>query len=801
MALPVEPRPAGSGRMLGRVVRRKEDPRLITGTGTYVDDLRLPGTLHMAVVRSPHAHARITGIDADRARRLPGVRAVITGADIKDLCNPIPVGWSLNGLKVPEKYPLAIDRVRHVGEAVAAVVADSAAAAVDAAEAVEVTYQPLPAVIDPEAAMAEGAAQIWDDVPNNVAARFPLSGGDIDAAFRQADRVVKLRAVNQRLVPVPIEPRGVLARAHPLTGELTLWSSTQVPHLLHALVPGVLNLSETRVRIVAPNVGGGFGCKLNLYAEEMLAGALSLKLGRPVKWIERRSEHFAATVHGRDQVADLEAAVTRDGRILGVRARIIADIGAYHQLLTPAIPTFTAFMMTGVYAVPALDVEVIEVFTNKMPTDAYRGAGRPEAAYFVERLVDCVARDLGLDPVEVRRRNFVQPDQFPYTTASGLNYDSGNYPGTLDRLLAKIDYDGFRREQQQAREQGRLLGIGFSTYVEICGLAPSRIWGALGAGVGGWESATVRISAAGRVTVVTGTSPHGQGHETSWAQIVADALGVDYDDVEVLHGDTAVAPHGLDTYGSRSAAVGGTAVHLSAVKVREKARRIAAHLLEASVADVEFEVGGDGKGRFYVKGAPQRHVTLAEVASNAFTGHNLPDDIEPGLDATTFYDPTNFTYPFGAHACIVEVDPDDGRVQILRYVAVDDCGHVINPQLVEGQVHGGLAQGIAQALYEGAVYDEQGQLLTASLGDYAVPTAASLPSFETDRTVTPSPTNPLGVKGVGEAGTIASPPCVVNAVVDALAHLGVRHIDMPLRPARVWAAIQEAMRSEGGQPA
>lgn len=801
MALPIEPRPAGPGRVVGRVVRRKEDPRLITGTGTYVDDLRLPGMLHMAVVRSPHAHARITGIDTSRARSMPGVHAVITGAEIKDLCSPMPVGWSLDGLQVPEKYPLAIDRVRHVGEAVAVVVAASPAAAADAADAVDVTYDPLPAVTDPEAAMEDDAPRVWDDVPGNIAARFPLSGGDIDAAFREADRVVKLRAVNQRLVPVPIEPRGVVARAHPVTGELTLWSATQIPHILHALVPGILGIPETKVRIVAPDVGGGFGCKLNLYAEELLAGALSLKLGRPIKWIERRSEHFAATIHGRDQINEAEAAVTNDGRILGIRARVIADIGAYHQLLTPAIPTFTPFMMTGVYAIPALDVEVIEVFTNKTPTDAYRGAGRPEATYLLERLVDCVARELGLDPVEVRRKNFVQPDQFPYTTASGLSYDSGNYPAAMDRLLEKIDYAAFRREQEEARAQGRLLGIGFSTYVEICGLAPSRIWGALGAGIGGWESATVRVSPAGRVTVVTGTSPHGQGHETSWAQIVADALGVDYDDVEVLHGDTDVAPFGLDTYGSRSAAVGGTAVHMSAIKVREKARRIAAHVLEAAVDDVEFEIAGDGKGRFYVKGAPQRHVTLAEVAGHAFTAHNLPDDLEPGLDETTFFDPTNFTYPFGAHACIVEVDPEDGRVKILRYVSVDDCGNVINPQLVEGQVHGGLAQGIAQALYEGAVYDEQGQLLTASLNDYAVPTAADLPSFETDRTVTPSPTNPLGVKGVGEAGTIGSPPAVVNAVVDALAHLGIRHLEMPLRPARVWAAIQAAMRSEGGRPA
>ncbi|MFO7246109.1 MAG: molybdopterin cofactor-binding domain-containing protein [Thermaerobacter sp.] len=800
MALPIEPRPAQPGRVLGRVVRRKEDPRLITGTGSYVDDLRLPGMLHMAVVRSPHAHARITGIDTGRARSMPGVRAVITGEEVKDLCGPMPVGWSLQGLKAPVKYPLALDRVRHVGEAVAVVVAESPAAAADGAEAVQVGYEPLPAVTDPEAAMQDGSPLVWDDVPNNIAARFPLSGGDIEDAFRKADRVVKLRLVNQRLVPVPMEPRGVVAQAHPISGELTLWSSTQIPHILHALLPGLLNVPETRVRIVAPDVGGGFGCKLNLYAEEILAGALSLKLGRPVKWIERRSEHFMATIHGRDQINHVEAAVSGDGRILGIRARIIADIGAYHQLLTPAIPTFTPFMMSGVYAIPALDVEVIEVFTNKTPTDAYRGAGRPEATYLLERLVDTVARELGLDPVEVRRRNFIKADQFPYNTVSGLTYDSGDYEGALNKLLEKIDYEGFRRQQQEARQQGRLLGIGFSTYVEICGLAPSRIWGALGAGIGGWESATVRISPAGRVTVVTGTSPHGQGHQTSWSQIVAETLGVNYEDVEVLHGDTAVAPHGLDTYGSRSAAVGGTAVYMASVKLREKARRIAAHVLEASVDDVEFQVV-DGQGRFHVKGAPQRHVTLAQVAAAAFTAHNLPDDVEPGMEATVFYDPTNFTYPFGAHACIVEVDPEDGRVKILRYVAVDDCGNVINPQLVEGQVHGGLAQGIAQALYEGVVYDEQGQLLTASLTDYAVPTAADLPSFETDRTVTPSPTNPLGVKGVGEAGTIGSTPCVVNAVIDALAHLGVRHIDMPLRPSRVWAAIQQAKASGGGQPA
>lgn len=783
------------GRVFGRAVRRREDPRLITGTATYVDDIRLPNSLHVRLVRSPHAHARIKSIDTSQAAQVDGVVAVFTGDDLKDEYAPVPVGWSLPDLKVPAKYPLAVGKVCYQGEAVAAVVAETAAAARDAADLVRVEYEPMPAVVDPVSATADGAPVIWPEAPNNIAYRTESSGGDPDGALASAPHRLKTTIVQQRVIPLALEPRGVAAEYHPVTGELTVWTSTQIPHLVHVLLPAVLGMPETKVRIIAPEVGGGFGSKLNFYPEEILIPALARKLGRPVHWTEDRSENFVSTIHGRGQIQEVEVGFNDDGTITVLKLRIYADLGAYHQLLTPAIPTFTPVMMTGVYNIPNVAAEVIGVFTNKVPTDAYRGAGRPEATHMIERVMDLVARELDMDPLEVRRRNFIPADAFPFNTATGVTYDSGNYQGALEHLLELVDLDEFRRQQKEAREQGRLLGIGFSTYVEICGLAPSRIWGALGASIGGWESASVRVSAGGKVTVITGTSPHGQGHATSWSQIVAEELGVDIDDVEVLHGDTAVAPYGLDTYGSRSAAVGGTAVHMAAQRVRQKAEQIAAHLLEADPGDLEL-VSDDQGNRFVVKGAPQRSVSFAEVAAAAFTGHNLPDGMEPGLEATAFYDPENFTYPFGAHACIVEVDPEDGRVQVLRYVAVDDCGQVINPQIVDGQVHGGIAQGLGQALFEEAVYSPQGQLLTGTLTDYAAPTAAELPSFETSRTITPSPVNPLGVKGVGEAGTIAASSALVNAVCDALHHLGVRHIDMPLKPARVWEAIQSAQKGD-----
>lgn len=801
---------------IGMPVRRKEDPRLISGTATYVDDINLPRQAYMALVRSPHAHARVRGVDTGAARRHPGVLAVYTGADVRQVAAPVPCGWALPGLKTPEHLPLATDRVRHVGEAVAAVVATSRAAARDAAELVRVDYEPLPAVVDPEAAARPDSPKLYDDLDSNVAFTWTL-GNDISDALNAAPRRLTARLKNQRLAPIAIEPRGVVADYHPASGRLTVWSATQIPHILRTLLAALLGIPESRVRVIAPEVGGGFGSKLNLYGEELLAAGISRRLERPVKWIEERRENFVATIHGRDQIQDVEVGYDGDGRILALRAKILADLGAYHQLLTPAIPTFTGFMLSGAYRIPAIQAEVRGVFTTKTPTDAYRGAGRPEATFLVERVVDLVARALGKDPAEVRRTNFIPPDAFPYTTATGLAYDSGNYPAALDLALEKIGYAEFRREQAEARKAGRLLGVGLSSYVEICGLAPSRLWRAIGAGIGGWEAATVRVAPTGKVTVLTGTSPHGQGHETAWAQIVADRLGVSVDDVEVLHGDTDVAPHGLDTYGSRSAAVGGTAVFEAASRIREKAVAIAAHLLEAGPGDIELVPAGgaggaggggaaaapSGSARFAIRGAPQRSVTWEQVVAAAYGVQGLPEGMEPGLDATHFFDPSNFTYPFGTHACTVEVDPDTGRVRILRYVAVDDCGRVINPLLVDGQVHGGIAQGIAQALYEEVVYDAAGQLTNGSLMDYAVPTARELVPFETYRTETPSPVNPLGVKGVGEAGTIAASPAVVNAVCDALAHLGVTHIDMPLRPERVWRAIRDARAAAGkrGQPA
>jgi carbon-monoxide dehydrogenase large subunit len=776
---------------VGEPVRRKEDPELVTGQARYTDDLTVPGTVWMTVVRSPYAHARIKGVDLSAALEAEGVVAAFSGADLADdFASPLPVAWPVTeDIANPPHWPLARDKARYAGDGVAVVVAETRALAKDAAELVHVDYEPLDAVTDVEAALADGAPLVHDDVPQNRSYTWAIEGpeeGAVAKAFAEADVTVKERYRQQRLIPNAIEPRSVLVQPVPAQGEFTMWSATQVPHILRVTLALTTGIPEAKLRVIAPDVGGGFGSKLDVYAEEALCLVLAGRLGRPIKWTEERSEAYLATIHGRDVVQEIELAATAEGKITAVRAHLLSAMGAYLQLVTPGIQLLGAWVYGGAYDVGAYAFECVGVFTNTTPTDAYRGAGRPEATYAIERAVNALARKLGMDPVELRRKNFVR--EFPATIASGLTIDSGDHEATLDRALALVDLDGVRREQAARRERGdpKQLGVGFSTYIEMCGLAPSRILGAIRYGAGGWDAASVRVQPTGTVQVLTGTSPHGQGHETTWSQITADRLGVPIENVEVLHGDTSVVPLGMDTYGSRSLTVGGVALWHATEKIIAKARAIAAHQLEVAEADLEYE-----GGRFTVKGT-DKSTTVGETAFAAWTAHNLPDGMEPGLEETAVYDPPNFSWPSGCHVCVAEVDTETGRTEIVRYVAVDDVGTVINPTIVAGQVHGGVAQGIAQALWEEAVYDEHGNLVTASMADYAVPSAAEVPRFELDRVETPSPTNPLGVKGVGETGTIASTPAVIGAVLDALAPFGVTDIDMPATPERVWRAIEEA---------
>jgi carbon-monoxide dehydrogenase large subunit len=781
-----------SSGVLGSRLPRKEDPALLTGEARYVDDLQVPGALYMDVLRSPLAHARIRSVDVSAAREVPGVVAAFIGADLRDeWMTPMPCAWPVtDDMKSPQHWPLAIDKVNYVGDGVAVVLAETPYVARDALESIVVDYEELPAVVDLEDALSDRVV-IHDSCGTNRCFTWELEPGPeaVEEAFADAVHVVRERYVQQRLIPMAMEPRGVCVVPSPFGGDFTIYSSTQIPHFLRLLSALTLGVPETKLRVVVPAVGGGFGSKLDVYAEEFLALALARRLKRPVRWTEERSENAQATIQGRGQIQDIELAADADGRVTAVRVRLLADMGAYLQLVTPGIPLLGAFLYHGAYDVPAYSFSCTGVFTNKTPTDAYRGAGRPEATYAIERGMDTLARRVGVDPAEIRRRNFIPADGFPYTTVAGLVYDSGNYEAALDRALELAGYEELRAEQARRREAGsdRHLGIGLSSYVEACGWAPSRVLRTLKYVAGGWDAATVRILPTGKVQVVTGTSPHGQGHETSWSMIVADRLGVSPDDVEVLHSDTNVAPLGLDTYGSRSLAVGGTAVALATDRVLARARRVAAHLLEAAEEDLEF-----AKGTFSVRGSPHQAIGLAQVAFEAFSAHNLTEEIEPNLEAQVSWDPPNWTFPFGTHVCVVEVDEETGKVELVRYVAVDDCGNQVNPLIVEGQVHGGIAQGVAQALFEDAVYDDDGNLLTTTLADYLVPAASELPSFVTDTTVTPSPTNPLGVKGVGETGTIAATPAVINAIVDALGHLGVTDVPMPASPQRVWAAINDA---------
>jgi carbon-monoxide dehydrogenase large subunit len=764
-------------QFIGKSVKRREDPALVTGAGKYTADVPLTGAASMAFVRSPYPHARVRRIDSSAAIAAPGVLSVFTLEDLRPMVKlPLPViaeadGGTFEEVYSTERYPLAGDRVRHVGDPVAVVLAADAYAAADGAALVSVDYEPLEAVSDPDRALAEGAPGLHDSPRGNRAFVWTLDGGDVESAFRGASRIVELQASIQRLVPNAMEPRAVAAR-YEREGGFTLWSSTQIPHLLRDHLAEILAEDPKRIRVVAPEVGGGFGAKCNVYGEEVLALALARHLMRPIRWAATRSEDYFATTHGRDQRGVLRLAADANGKVLAADLSLVMDCGAYHSRATPGIPPLTGLMMTGCYDIQSARARAVGVFTNKVWSEPYRGAGRPEAAYLIERGMDLLAADLGLDPLEVRRRNFIAADRFPYRTATGLTYDSGEYEKTLREALKRIDYDRYRDEQRKRRKNGGdPIGIGIASYVEICGFGP-------------WELGAVSVASDGKATVLTGTSPHGQGHETSWAQIAADTLQIPLEQVVVLHGDTAVVPRGIGTFGSRSAPVGGAAVLESAVAVREGAKELAAHLLEAAAADIALE-----EGRFHVVGVRGRSVGWEEVAAFG-NSEKVPESLKGRLASETDFRPRGETYPFGSHVAIVEIDADTGEVRLLRFLSVDDCGRVINPLLVAGQIHGGIAQGIGQALFEIAHHDEQGNLVTGNLMEYAVPRAGSLPPFECHRTETPTPLNPLGAKGVGEAATIGSTPAIVNAVVDALSHKGVRHIDTPITPEKLWRLLR-----------
>jgi carbon-monoxide dehydrogenase large subunit len=776
---------------IGSRVDRREDPAYLTGDAEYTDDIQAPDAAHLAVLRSQYAHARVDAVDASDAARRDDVLTVLTGRDLAaaDLPGSIPIGWEMPGLCHPEYPILAGERVRYQGEPLAAVVATDRYAAHAALDDVDVTYERLESVVDPRAALDDDAPTVHEEAPDNVAVDWEVGDEQrTDEAFADADRVVGLSMENQRVLANAMEPRGALASYDPSAGKLAVHMSSQNPHIHRSLLSTVLDHPEHRIRVVAPDVGGGFGSKTPLYPGEALAAWSALRLERPVAWQATRSEGYLSDAHGRGLDIEAELAVDDDGTIRGLRSDAVANNGAYQQYFASHVPTIVhGSALSGAYDIPAIHARIVCAYTNTVPMDAYRGAGQPEACFLVERLVHTAARELGLDPVALRRRNTVDPEQFPYTTQTGSVYDSGDYGKALDRALDAAGYEELRDRQRELREEGRYLGIGVSTFTQSSGMGPSRLLGENGAKHGFWESSLIRFQPSGTVTAFVGTSGHGQGHETSFAQILADRLGVDYEDVEVVESDTDRVQRGQGTYASRSGPVGGAAVSECAGRVVEKARRIAAHRFEAEADDVVFD-----DGEFYPAGAPQRGVGIGEIARQAYLAHDIPDDVEPGLEATAFYDPEGFTSPFGTHVVAVEVDPRTGEVAFERYVAVTDCGTQVNPTIVEGQVHGAIAQGLGQARYEGVVYDDQGNLLTGSMQDYAVPKATQIPDFETDSTVTESPHNPLGVKGVGEAGTIAAPPAVVNAIVDALEPFGVDHLEMPVTDETVWQAIADA---------
>ena len=787
-------------KYIGKSVKRVEDQRFITGRGNYTDDMILPGQTYAYLVRSPYAHARVLGVDIEAAKEAPGVVAVFTGHDVaKDGITGVPTGWQVNhksgeDMKEPPHPLLVTDKVRHVGDAVAIVIAGSLAEARDAGDLVEVDYEELDAVTDPKKAYEENAPLVHDDCPRNLCFDWEIGNPveEVDAAIAASHHVTTLDFVNQRVIPNAMEPRSAIGHYDRSTGKYTLYTTSQNPHLTRLLMCAfVLNLPEHRVRVVSPDVGGGFGSKIAHYTEEALVIWSSNKIHRPVKWTSDRSEAFMTDSHGRDHVTNAEMGFDAKGNITALRIKTFANLGAYLSTFAPAVPTYLhGTLLQGLYTTPKIHLDMHCTFTNTNAVDAYRGAGRPEATYLLERLLDLAALELDRDPADLRKQNFIPSfdgvEQPGYVTQVALQYDSGNYEPVLDRALEMVGYEDFRREQAEKAKSGKILGIGFSTYIEACGIAPSAVVGSLGARAGLYESAQVRVQPTGKVSVYTGAHSHGQGHETSFAQVVADRMGIPLDDVEIIHGDSEAVAFGMGTYGSRSLAVGGSAIVKSIDKVLEKGAKIAAHKLEASVDDLDY-----AEGKWTVKGT-DRSVAFGDVSLTAYVPHDYPEGLEPGLDFSSFYDPANFTYPFGCHIAIVEVDIDTGKVKLTRFIAVDDVGNVINPMIVDGQIHGGLAQGIGQALHEEAIYDDFGQLITGSYMDYCMPRADDLPSFEIDRTVTPCPHNPLGVKGAGEAGCIGSTPAVVNAVIDALWKAGhpVKDIRMPLTPERVWRALQ-----------
>ena len=781
---------------IGQSTLRKEDARLITGQTRWTDNITLPGMLHAALLRSPMAHAKISNIDTSAAKDRPGVMAVFTGSELAEDYGPLPNAWPVTPDMVsPSHLALATDEVRYVGDAVAVIVARTRAEAIDALEAIDVDYEPLPAVVNMVEAAKDDSPKVHAEMDSNRSFTFTFpTSGDIDGAFGGADTVVTRRFVNQRLIPAAIEPRSVVVDPAMAAGELTIYSATQIPHILRVMLALTVGIPEQKLRVIAPDVGGGFGSKLDVYAEEVLLVALAKRLGKPIKWTATRSEDIQATIHGRDQVQDISIAADADGTLRGLKVDLLADMGAYQQLLTAGVPVLGAFMFPGIYKMDAYAFECTGVYTNKTPTDAYRGAGRPEATFAIERIMDELAAELGMEPMELRKKNWIRHEEFPFETVAGLTYDTGNYEAATARAMELFDYDGLRAEQQRRRDAGESvqLGIGISTFTEMCGLAPSRVLGSLSYGAGGWEAATVRMLPTGKVEVVTGTSPHGQGHVTSWSQIASDHLGIPFEDIDVLHSDTKIAPMGLDTYGSRSLVVGGIALKRACDKVVEKAKVFAAHMLEVSEDDLEFNAGA-----YSVKGDASKSTTIQEIALAVFAGHDYPEGVELDLTANMVFDPENFSFPHGTHLCAMDVDTETGKATVNTYVCVDDVGNVINPMIVEGQVHGGLAQGIAQALWEGVQHDDAGNLLTASLIDYTLPSAVDMPHMITDRTETPATSNDLGVKGVGEAGTIASTPAVVNAVVDALRPMGVQDVLMPMTPRNVWNAMQSASNGKG----
>lgn len=783
---------------VGKSVKRVEDPRFIQGQGKYVANLQLPGMAYAAILHSPHARARIKSIDAEAAKNLEGVIAVYTGRDLVEgikfsgPCGAIPCGFTPPDTKVPTHHPLAVDVVNHVGDGVAVVVAESAYIANDAVDLIVVDYEPLPAVVNAKAAAQEGAPQLYDEISNNTSFHWTLGDKDAtDKAFAEADHVIELDLINQRLIPNAMEPRAVAAQWNGFSEEMTVWTSSQNPHIIRLLLSGfTLGIPENKLRVISPDVGGGFGSKIFHYPEEVIVPWVARAINRPVKWVASRSESYITDAHGRDHVTHCKLAVNNDGTFTGLNVETYANMGAYLSTFAPLIPTALYItLFSGLYKIPAIWGETWGTVTNTVPVDAYRGAGRPEASYLLERLVDLAARELDMDVLEIRRKNLIPKDEFPYQTPVAMVYDSGNYAALIDKVEDLAGYQDMRKEQAAARQDGRLVGVGMSGCIEASAPGPSPVVTSLGSAIGLYESGIVRVHPTGNVSVFTGSHSHGQGHETTFAQVVADELGLPMEAVQIVHGDTDRIPFGTGTYGSRSAAIGGSALVRSAEKIREKVTKLAAHQLEAAVEDMVYD---QENGTVYVKGSPDKSKAFAELAFATYYAADLPEGMDPGLEATTFYDPSNFTFPNSAHIAQVEIDRDTGAVTIQRYVAVDDVGKVINPMIVNGQIVGGIVQGVGQTLWEHGLYDENGQLLSGSMMNYALPRADNFPNMVTGRVETPSPHNPLGVKGAGEMGTIAATVTIANAVMDALAPLGVRHLDMPLTAEKIWQAIQSS---------